>query len=52
VAHRHGPVIGTATVGGEPVVLAAGGQSARGRLGASHVRLNDNAAQTAAQFAT
>jgi acyl-homoserine lactone acylase PvdQ len=48
----HGPVLGTATVDGEPVVLSR--QRANfGReidSGAAFARLNDNAAQTPAQF--
>jgi acyl-homoserine lactone acylase PvdQ len=48
----HGPVIGTATVEGVPVVLARKRSSFGLEVdsGASYVRLNENAAQTAEQF--
>ena len=48
----HGPVIGTATVGGEPVVLASQrtnfGQEVD--AGGAYAQLNANVAQTAEQF--
>jgi acyl-homoserine lactone acylase PvdQ len=48
----HGPVIGTATVNGDPVVLSRKRTSYGTEVdaGASYVRLNDNEAQTAEQF--
>jgi acyl-homoserine lactone acylase PvdQ len=48
----HGPVIGTATVNGAPVVLARKRTNFGMEVdaGASYVQLNDNAAQSAEQF--
>jgi len=48
----HGPVVGTATVGGTPVVLARKRTSfgLEGDSGVAYVQLNDNVAQTATQF--
>lgn len=48
----HGPVIGTATVEGQPVVLARRRTSFGLEVdaGEAYVQLNDNAAQTAEQF--
>jgi acyl-homoserine lactone acylase PvdQ len=48
----HGPVVGTATVAGTPVVLARKRTSFGLEVdsGAAYVQLNDNVAQTATQF--
>lgn len=48
----HGPVIGTATVDGEPVVLARKRSNFGLEVdsGGAYVQLNDNAAQTAERF--
>jgi len=48
----HGPVVGTATVNGEPVVLARKRTSFGIEVGAgaAYVQLNDNVAQTASAF--
>lgn len=48
----HGPVIGTATVDGQPVVLASKRSTFGVEVdaGLAYARLNENAAQSAAQF--
>ena len=50
----HGPVIGTATVDGEPVALARKRSNFGLEIdsGAAYIQLNDNLAQTPEQFRT